>query len=221
MNVIMPMERGVQSLIAQYSAGSLGAGMNVLVASFLTLSPRYRSYVADFEAINGELLDREAPVDLSEGALDALMGRLDNEDAARSNGADILSVADNDDIPASLRAYLPASLEDMQWRFAYPGVKTCDLPIGSGEETVQLLRIEPGKAAPRHTHDGTEATLVLRGAFRDGKDLYERGEISVADGHVVHRPRAEGDEICYCLAVSDGNLKLSQSFVRIFRDFFV
>jgi putative transcriptional regulator len=95
-----------------------------------------------------------------------------------------------------------------------------ELPIGDAGETVKLLKIKPGKAAPRHTHNGMEATLVLRGAFRDGERVYERGELAVADHDVQHRPRAEGEEDCICLAVTDGALRFTDTLGRMARDFF-
>ena len=119
-----------------------------------------------------------------------------------------------------MREFLAKPIEQGRWRFAYPGVRHMELPIGDAGETVKLLKIKPGKAAPRHTHHGMEATLVLRGAFRDGERVYERGELAVADDDVQHRPRAEGDEDCICLAVTDGALRFTDTLGRMARDFF-
>jgi putative transcriptional regulator len=98
-------------------------------------------------------------------------------------------------------------------------VRQARLKIGGRDEEIKLLKIKPGKAAPRHTHDGFEATLVLRGAFRDEGKLFVRGDIAIANGRVDHRPRAEGDEDCYCLAVTTGALRVTDNFKRVLRDF--
>ena len=198
--------------------------MSVLMASFLTLSPVARRQMETFETLNGIMLDDAETVEMSEDALNSLMTRLDVPDpdeancAANGNAESV--VRTNNDLPAPLRAVLDHPIEDQRWRFAYPGVRQLSLGIGDDDERVKLLKIKPGKAAPRHTHKGIEATLVLRGAFRDGNRLYERGQLALADQHIQHRPRAEGDEDCICLAVNDGALRFTDSFGRVARDFF-
>lgn len=205
--------------MAQYASGGMGFGMSVLMASFVTLSPAARQQLETLEKINGLLLDEAEQVEMSDDALDALLDRLDaksEDDVEAQASTDEL----NNDLPAPLRAILDKPIEDEKWRFAYPGVRQVKLPIGDNGETVKLLKIKPGKAAPRHTHSGIEATLVLRGAFRDGNRLYERGELALADQHIQHRPRAEGDEDCICLAVTDGALRFTDTLGRLARDLF-
>jgi putative transcriptional regulator len=211
---------GLDTLVAQYVGGELGHGMSVLMASYLTLSPEARQDVAALEKINGALLEEAEPADMNADALDQLMARLDEPEAPIAPKQTSATSALNDDLPAPLRAFLAKPIEQARWRFAYPGVRHMELPIGDAGETVKLLKIKPGKAAPRHTHNGMEATLVLRGAFRDGERVYERGELAVADHDVQHRPRAEGEEDCICLAVTDGALRFTDTLGRMARDFF-
>jgi putative transcriptional regulator len=216
LNAHIPLSPSLESLVAQYAAGDLGYGMSVLMASYITLSPAARDQYRALEQLNGVLLDEAEQSDVKEDALDAIMARLDEPEHEEQN----VSVQENQDLPAALRELLDVSVEDADWRFAYPGVKQVKLPFGDNGETVKLLKIKPGKAAPRHTHKGIEATLVLRGAFRDGNRLYERGQLALADQHIQHRPRAEGIEDCICLAVTDGALRFTDSIGRIARDFF-
>lgn len=216
MNAHIPLSPSLESLVAQYAAGDLGYGMSVLMASYITLSPAARDQYRALEQLNGVLLDEAEQSDVKEDALDAIMARLDEPEPEEQN----VSVQENQDLPAALRELLDVSVEDADWRFAYPGVKQVKLPFGDNGETLKLLKIKPGKAAPRHTHKGIEATLVLRGAFRDGNRLYERGQLALADQHIQHRPRAEGIEDCICLAVTDGALRFTDSIGRIARDFF-
>ena len=219
MNAHIPLSPSLESLVAQYAAGDLGYGMSVLMASFISLSPEAREQYNALEQLNGVLLEEAEQVELTPDCLDALMAQLDEapEEAADETSEASLS---NADLPCALRDLLDGPIEEAGWRFAYPGVKQLKLPIGDTGESVKLLRIKPGKAAPRHTHSGIEATLVLRGAFRDGNRLYERGQLALADQHIQHRPRAEGNEDCICLAVTDGALKLTDNISRMARDFF-
>ena len=224
MNAHVPLSPSMESLLAAYASGHLGHGMSVLMASFLTLSPVARRQMETFETLNGIMLDDSETAEMSEDALASLMTRLDAPDPDEANyaanGKAEGVVGANNDLPAPLRAVLEHPIEEQRWRFAYPGVRQLSLGIGDDDERVKLLKIKPGKAAPRHTHKGIEATLVLRGAFRDGNRLYERGQLALADQHIQHRPRAEGDEDCICLAVNDGALRFTDSFGRVARDFF-
>ena len=224
MNAHVPLKSKYGVPLAAYASGHLGHGMSVLMASFLTLSPVARRQMETFETLNGILLEDAETVEMSDDALTSLMTRLDapeGDEALHAVNANTESAVDkNSDLPAPLRAVLDRPIEDQRWRFAYPGVRQLSLGIGDDDERVKLLKIKPGKAAPRHTHKGIEATLVLRGAFRDGNRLYERGQLALADQHIQHRPRAEGDEDCICLAVNDGALRFTDSFGRVARDFF-
>jgi putative transcriptional regulator len=208
---------GLQNLLQQYAAGSLNHGMAVLVASYVTLSSDARHRLEELESLNGVLLNEAEPIAVSPMMLEDLQRLLDEAPAA----AEETPVEEiNEDLPLPLRQFLNQPIEDGKWRFAYPGVRQMTLPIGERGEKVKLLKIKPGKAAPRHSHDGVEATLVLRGAFSDGKRLFQRGDVAVADHDVKHRPRAQGDEDCICLAVTDGGLRFAGSIAHVARDFF-
>jgi len=207
----------LQNLLQQYAAGSLNHGMAVLVASYVTLASDARHRLEELESLNGVLLNEAEPVAVSPMMLEDLQRLLDEAPAA----AEETPVEEiNEDLPLPLRQFLNQPIEDGKWRFAYPGVRQMTLPIGERGEKVKLLKIKPGKAAPRHSHDGVEATLVLRGAFSDGKRLFQRGDVAVADHDVKHRPRAQGDEDCICLAVTDGGLRFAGSIAHVARDFF-
>jgi len=220
LNIQNEVPSGLDTLIAQYVGGELGHGMSVLMASYLTLSPEARQDLVTLEKINGALLEEAEPASMNADALDQLMARLDEPEHQEIQEVCAETSQLNADLPAPLREFLAKPIEQGRWRFAYPGVRHMELPIGDAGETVKLLKIKPGKAAPRHTHHGMEATLVLRGAFRDGERVYERGELAVADDDVQHRPRAEGDEDCICLAVTDGALRFTDTLGRMARDFF-
>lgn len=208
---------GLQNLLEQYAAGYLNHGMAVLVASYVTLSSDARRRLDELESLNGVLLNEAEPVSVSSTMLKDLQGLLDDVPAeAEETPVEVV----NQDLPSPLRQFINQPIEEAKWRFAYPGVRQMTLPIGDRGEKVKLLKIKPGKAAPRHSHDGVEATLVLRGAFSDGKRLFQRGDVAVADHDVKHRPRAQGDEDCICLAVTDGGLRFAGTIAHVARDFF-
>jgi putative transcriptional regulator len=74
---------------------------------------------------------------------------------------------------------------------------------------LRLLRLAPGFTAPRHTHLGSEVTLVLQGEFSDHQGRYRRGDVCFADPSVDHRPSVGGEAVCLCLVYQEGPLRLT------------
>ncbi len=60
---------------------------------------------------------------------------------------------------------------------------------------------------------------MLRGAFKDGDKIYQRGDLAIADDGVEHRPKAVGESECLCLAVTSGSLKFKDRLGRVVKDF--
>ncbi|MEQ8965761.1 MAG: ChrR family anti-sigma-E factor [Azospirillaceae bacterium] len=123
-----------------------------------------------------------------------------------------------DRVPAPLRGYIGGDLESQPWRPVMRGLD--ELPIAiDGVATVKLLRIRGGTAMPRHTHSGTEMTLVLEGGFSDERGHFLRGDVAVTDAAVDHRPVADPGEDCYCLTVTDAPLRLTGPIGRLLNPF--
>ena len=123
-------------------------------------------------------------------------------------------------MPEPLRSYVGDGLE------ASAGSGSCaewsrpELPWAAmGQRQTRLLRIRPGIRIPRHTHAGTELTLVLAGGFTDGGGHYLRGDLSFSDGEVDHSPRADDDGECICLTVIDAPLRLTGPLMRLLNPF--
>jgi putative transcriptional regulator len=91
------------------------------------------------------------------------------------------------------------------WTFAGPGVRSLTLSTG-GLLPAKLLRIEPGQGAPNHDHTGTEYTLVVKGAFEDGTGRFGPGDLSIKRAGQIHHPIAEFGEVCFALAVEEGEV---------------
>ncbi len=72
---------------------------------------------------------------------------------------------------------------------------------------------------PSHTHAGLELTLVLQGGFCDRTGHFLRGDVAEADSDVDHRPVADDDGPCLCLAVTDAPLRLTGRVGRMLNPF--
>jgi putative transcriptional regulator len=124
-------------------------------------------------------------------------------------------------LPEPLRSYVGDDLEVIRWKRVMRGVEQAEIAVGGhrGRVKARLLRIRPGVRIPRHTHDGTEMTLVLVGGFSDGGGHYLRGDLSFSDGEVDHSPVADDDGECICLTVTDAPLRLTGPLMRLLNPF--
>ena len=195
-------------ILIDYASGTTSPGVSLLVASHLTHCPDSRAKVREFERLGGILLGEEASAEMSAGALDAVMGRLD-EIAAPSTPS-----LQAGPLPQPLADRIGLDFDRISWKTRLPGVAIYDLD-GFEDEKVLLLRAKPGAKVPQHTHEGAELTLVLQGCLHDGGVDYVRGDVAVNDEDDDHRPYATGDEICYCLIVQQGDLRFTGTFSRI------
>ena len=83
-----------------------------------------------------------------------------------------------------------------------------------------MLWVGAGRRIPSHTHDGSEITLVLKGAFADVTGRYGRGDIAIAEADLDHRPMTDENEDCICFAVTDAPLRLTGPVGRILDQIF-
>ncbi|OLP59889.1 transcriptional regulator [Xaviernesmea oryzae] len=196
----------VDALMAQYAAGMLPEPVHVLVSAHLELRPQQRRKVAAFEAIGGDMIETAAPVALNDA--DAALARIFASQTQPHCEPAPAMMSDDPLFPAVLRDFVGFGSKEVPWRRKLPGFKEHMIGKIDGCE-VSLFWIRPGRTIPAHTHDGLEISLVLGGAFHDGRGRFERGDISVADDSVDHRPIAENDAPCIGMAIVDAPLRFT------------
>ncbi|MEH6727542.1 MAG: ChrR family anti-sigma-E factor [Hyphomicrobiales bacterium] len=204
----------IDALMAEFVSGTLPTPIQVLLASHLEMNQSNREWVANLEALAGlELTDIE-PVALSER--DAMLARI----MASQTIADMSGEAETPDAtPDALRHFIGSTIGDIPWkRNRFAGIDEVQLGKFDGCKAT-LFRLPAGQGVPHHTHHGTEITLVLQGAFSDGTGHFKKGQISIADGTVDHRPVADRDEDCICFAVTDAPLSLTGPLGRFIAPF--
>lgn len=208
--------------LMDYAAGAASEPVSLLVATHLALCPECRAKVADYERIGGAMLEDCPPAGLTDAALDAVLARLDEAPvsnmparAAVRKPSSSFDEATRRILPEPLRSYLGENLGALPWRKVTRSLQEIELPLGDSGYRTRLLRIKAGHAMPEHTHGGSEMTLVLAGGFSDATGHYGRGDVSIADDALVHRPVADPGEDCICLAVTDAPLKLTGPVGRV------
>jgi putative transcriptional regulator len=200
----------LDALLASYCSGVLSRPLHAVVASHLALSPKSRPFVSALENALGEEMEKapaSAPMVDRERRLAAIFDvapmTIGKPDAA------------SDFMPAPLAAYIGESYDDLRWRSVLPGLREVVFEKKNGCKA-SLLWIKAGRAMPSHTHEGLEATLVLRGSFSDSTGYFGRGDLAVADSELDHKPVAGADEDCICFAVSEGSMHLTGPIARYF-----
>jgi putative transcriptional regulator len=231
----------MDELLASYAVGGLTPALHALIASHLSLSSSQKGYsqrefVSDLEAAAAlQFESRSSHIDVSDAKtmLEAIL---------HSPVTAVLEPKNQEDttphgmIPAALRRFLGREIEDVKWQTVLPGVwqfkldgygKTSshkhahndDHHDDHNHDEATLYWIRAGKAIPSHTHEGSEVTLVLKGAFSDKTGHYKRGDVCVAGPELDHSPVASKGEDCICFAVTDGRLRLTGTFGRMIERF--
>lgn len=195
-------------LLLDYAAGALPEGPALAVAVHVSMNRRARAQVANLEAIGGALLRAMPGSEMPEGALDAVLDRLDDIEPVRALAR--ARPAFLDGLPEPL---LPYVSPEMRWTRSIPGLEEIALNLRSPFHSASLLRIAPGRSMPQHTHSGPEYTVVLSGSFSDETGVYGPGDLSIADA-MVHQPTAGSDAPCVCLAVLAAPVTLTGALGR-------
>ncbi|WP_372426507.1 ChrR family anti-sigma-E factor [Salinarimonas chemoclinalis] len=209
-------EQPLDTLLAGYARGVLSAPLHTLVATHLAIRPESRRFVSLLETASAGEIERLAPVPLADrdARLAAIFASDEEPIRAVARG-----FAGDEVVPYPLARFLGASLADTPWRTLLPGVKEYRVADNEdGEATLYWIR--GGRKIPSHTHEGSEYTLVLKGAFSDTNGHYRRGDIAIADRDVDHQPIADADADCFCFAVTDAPLTLTGPIGRIVQKIF-
>ena len=207
-----PNRNPSEERLLAYAAGSLSPPEAVVVAAHLALRPANDAWVRRLQAVGGEFLEEAAPVALSDHALARAMALIET-DAGEARPPAPLN--DMPELPEPLRRYALGP-----WRWIGPGIRARDVHAPrDGACRVILLKIDPGRETPRHTHGGVELTCVLSGAYATETERFDVGDLEEADHDVLHQPRVVSDIPCLCVVALDGEIQLDGWLGRLMQPF--
>ena len=180
-----------ETTLLAYAAGTLPEALAIVAATHISGCPVCRHGLGALEAAGGVLLDSLPPAALSADALDRLLARTDEPAPAP---------------PPLLNAGLPPPLDRIPLGRWWPiGIGARWRPLqAAGAAWGGLVLVQPGRALPRHGHEGLELTCVLKGAFSDATGLYGPGDLSEPQQDHDLPPVAEDGEPCLCVIASEG-----------------
>ncbi len=200
-------------LYSAYAAGCLDPAFALLVETQSALRADIAETVRQSEVIAGVLLEREDKAEMADGAADRALAVIDDLEVTRATEDSAARMAGKalDEIltlPEPLRAKALDAAGSTGWQFTSPGIRRLRLDCASDAE-VELYRIEPGAAVPRHTHEGYEATLIAAGGFTDETGSFGPGDVALKGPEDTHQPVADPGSPCFALAVRDGGLRFT------------
>ncbi|OBZ94191.1 transcriptional regulator [Pararhizobium polonicum] len=204
----------VDALMARYAAGILPEPARVLVEAHLEMQANNRSRVTEYEAVAGDILEKMEPVALSsrDAALKAVFAADPPATPARARQRPANAL-----FPKAVHDFIGLEADEIPWKRKLPGFREYSLGKIDGCD-VSFFWLRPGRAIPAHTHDGYELALVLDGAFNDARGRFVKGDISVADERIDHRPVAERERPCIGFAVSQAPYRLTGSLRQLIGD---
>jgi len=198
-------------LYAAYAAGRLDAGFVLLLETQAALRPDLGGPLLVMDAMGGVFLESEGEAVMSANALGAALAALEAGPAPVQRRAASQAGERLDELirlPQPLQDFAFEAAAREGWKSHGRGLAVMPLHL-DGQTECELLRIEPGCGAPRHTHRGNEFTLVVAGGFTDEMGSYGPGDVSVAGPEDIHQPVADPGEVCLALAVRDGGLQFT------------
>jgi putative transcriptional regulator len=181
----------IEATLVAYAAGTLPEALAIVAATHLGHCAACRRALATLETAGGVLLDDVPPVPLSGDALERLLARAEELPPGE---------------PLVLHPDLPPPLDRVPMGRWWPiglGLRWRPLRT-SGAAWAGLILGQPGRALPRHGHDGQELTCVLSGAFADARGEYAAGDLSEPDDDHDQPPVVVGTAPCLCVIASEG-----------------
>jgi putative transcriptional regulator len=199
--------------LLDYATGALSRNFELVLGAHLMACAHCRSELRAAERLGAALMmagTAERPSLAPQRVLEA------EANPAPWVNARALSAGDTDalDLQAVVSQYLDCGLGALPWRSAGRGLQIARLR-SEAEERLWLVKAAPGTVLPRHSHSGSELTLVLKGAFFSGQTIYAAGDIEDANECVDHQPVVTRESECLCLAVTEGPLRFRSLLPRI------
>jgi len=188
-------------LIFGYSSGNLGEAKSLFVSMYLHLNSLAAKRASIFENIlanNLQSLKEVTPRNLK--YTDCIKTSSDSEYKINTSNNPLSNFL--------------GDLSNINWKSVYKGFKEFNLPFDDND-TVKLIKMDPGTFVPLHSHNGKEYILVLEGSFCDEYGIYKKGDMQINDQKIKHKPTASNKDGCICLSITENDVVFIGKFVSI------
>ncbi len=190
-------------LIFDYSSGNLGEAKSLLVSMYLFLNSLAAKKASIFDNIlAGNLAD------------------LDSVPPKKINYKDCMTTGSKENLEIKINQnYNPltkliGNIDNLKWKSIYKGFREFNLPL-KDNDSIKLIKMDPGTSAPLHSHNGKEYILVIDGSFRDEYGEYKKGDMQINDQKIKHHPSACDKNGCVCLSITESDVIFFGKFASI------
>ena len=179
-------------LIFGYSSGNLGEAKSLFTSMYLYLNRKKKKKASVFDnmlAQNFNDLEGVQPK------------KLKYTDCIKTPD----SIEKNKNSSNNPLSRLIGNLNDIDWKTLYKGFKEFNIPVNDND-SVKLIKMDPGTSVPLHSHNGKEYILVLNGSFCDEYGEYNKGDMQINDQQIKHNPTACNSDGCICLSITENDV---------------
>lgn len=201
-------------LLQEFSSGSLPLAQSACVSVHLHFCEHCQRQVNSLQQVGAELFDALDPIEVDTSLLNGVLEHLDDEPPLTYD-----SHARTDGKPVLVRRLMTGDYQDLKWDRISKALQIARLRTGDRDNEFALYHIKAGGSIPKHTHKGTELTLVLEGSFSDEEGVYHEGDFLMRDAEDVHTPTASRTADCICIGVLDAPIRFKPWNYRLLNPF--
>ena len=212
--------------LADFSFGNGFSLSDIVLRAHISACSKCRQKIRDIESIGSDLLmsdlhrhDAE-PIEKIEPKITEILENYDSSETLVNSKHDFSckSKADDFELDNSLDclfpSYLDCSFDALPWKSAGKDIQLCKLRE-HGNSKLWMIKGKPGAKLPKHSHQGQELTLVLKGSYACSSNIYQPGDLHECDDENTHQPIIVGDTDCISLVATEGSLKFNNFFLRL------
>ena len=179
-------------LIFGYSSGNFGEAKSLFTSMYL--------YLNSFAAKKASIFDNMLAQNFSE--LEGIKPKkLKYTDCIKNTN----SKKQNSNLQKNPLNRIIGDLNNINWKTVYKGFKEFKVLLDDND-SVKLIKMDPGTSVPLHSHNGKEYILVLDGSFCDEYGEYNKGDMQINDQQIKHNPTACKSSGCICLSITENDV---------------
>ena len=206
-------------LLNQFVHGELAAGKSIVVSAHMELCESCSAKAKELQALAvSSWVDPSSAMQsdqTSEADYVNMVAGIVTSSQIKSAPIEDLVEVDIDVLDHSIKlpkVLAKAASQGLKWKKVAGGISEAQLFIDN-ETQCEFIYMAPGGKVPVHTHQGSEATLVLEGSFEDELGEYKTSDFIIRDAQHNHQPHSK--EGCLCFSVLDSPLQFTEGLARL------
>ena len=179
-------------LIFGYSSGNLGEAKSLFTSMYLYLNSLASRKASVFDNMLAQNLEDLEGVKLNKLKFsDCIKSKQPTDEKIKSEKNPLTNIV--------------GDLSNINWKSVYRGFKEFSISVNDND-SVKLIKMDPGTSVPLHSHHGKEYILVLDGSFCDEFGEYKKGDMQINDQKIKHHPVACNKDGCICLSITENDV---------------